>query len=75
VNYLEFSAFSHSDAVPGSDAGILIVFKESQKRTIDRINDYIDYFSCLGFGVDIFPYTIEELKSSKKENLFEKTIF
>jgi len=69
-----FGSLARGDAVPGSDADILIVLKESQKRAIDRIDDFIDYFSGLGFGVDIFAYTIEELKSLKKENLFVKKV-
>ncbi len=34
---------------------------------IDRITDFVDFFSDINIGVDIFPYTIEEIEEFKEE--------
>jgi len=56
-----FGSFAENRAVPGSDADILIVLKADSRRFIDRILYYLDAFSELGIGVDVFPYTVDEL--------------
>ena len=45
----------------------LFIFKKSEKRIIDRITDFVDSFSDINIGVDIFPYTIEEIEEFKEE--------
>ncbi len=68
-NVLEVSLFgslARGRAVPGSDADVLIVLKSSPKPPLERVTDFMDYFGGLGIGVDIFPYTREELKNHKK---------
>ena len=62
-----FGSLAKGEAVPGSDADIVIVLKKSEKRIIDRITDFVDSFSDINIGVDIFPYTIEEIEEFKEE--------
>jgi len=56
-----FGSFAEDRAVPGSDVDILIITKTDSRRFIDRILYYLDAFSDLGIGVDVFPYTVDEL--------------
>ena len=56
-----FGSFAEDRAVPGSDVDILIITKADSRRFIDRIMYYLDAFSDLGIGVDVFPYTVDEL--------------
>ena len=62
-----FGSLAKGEAVPGSDADIVIVLKKSEKRIIDRITDFVDSFSDMNIGVDIFPYTIEEIEEFKEK--------
>ena len=62
-----FGSLAKGEAVPGSDADIVIVLKKSEKRIIDRITDFVDSFSDINIGVDIFPYTIGEIEEFKEE--------
>lgn len=63
-----FGSLAKGNAVPGSDADILIVLKSSDKRIIDRIPEFMDFFTDAGIDVDIFPYTQEEMERLSKEN-------
>ena len=56
-----FGSFAENRAVPGSDVDILIILTADPRRFIDRILYYLDAFSDLGIGVDVFPYTVDEL--------------
>ncbi|KAF5410109.1 MAG: hypothetical protein C5S47_07515 [Candidatus Methanogasteraceae archaeon] len=56
-----FGSLATAEAVPGSDADIMIILKKSDKRILDRVVDFMDFFKDIGVGIDIFPYTIEEL--------------
>lgn len=61
-----FGSLSRGDAVPGSDADILLVLRESSLPFHDRSVYYMP--ECAGIGVDIFAYTraeIEEMINSK----------
>jgi len=58
-----FGSFATGKAVPGSDLDILIVLRESDKKLINRIEDFQEVFSDMGIAVDIFPYTIDELEN------------
>ena len=72
-----FGSLAKGEAVPGSDADIVIVLKKSEKRIIDRITDFVDSFSDINIGVDIFPYTIEEIAEFKEEgnSLIEEMLY
>jgi predicted nucleotidyltransferase len=56
-----FGSFAEDRAVPGSDVDILIITKVDSRRFIDRILFYLEAFSEIGIGVDVFPYTVDEL--------------
>jgi predicted nucleotidyltransferase len=55
-----FGSLAEGRAVPGSDADVIIVLARSEKRAMDRRDDYIGYFGDLPLGVDLFCYTEEE---------------
>jgi predicted nucleotidyltransferase len=61
-----FGSLSRYEATPASDADILILLKESNKRFDNRIPEFLP--DGIGLSVDVFPYTIDEFKRSIKEN-------
>jgi predicted nucleotidyltransferase len=61
-----FGSLSRNEATPASDADILILLKESNKRFDNRIPEFLP--DGIGISVDAFPYTIDEFKRSIKEN-------
>ncbi len=62
-----FGSLARGDALPGSDADILIVLRDSALSLPERMTQFMDYFACLGLGIDIFPLTEEELEEKKNE--------
>lgn len=56
---LLFGSLATGRAVPGSDADLLIILKDSDCRFLDRIPLYIP--DACGIGVDVFPYTQVEV--------------
>jgi len=66
-----FGSFAQDRAVPGSDLDILIVLQSDSRRFIDRIPEYLDAFSEIGIGVDVFPYTVKELDNPVARNALE----
>lgn len=54
-----FGSLARGDAVPGSDADILIVLTDSPLPFLERMTVYTPV-GC-GIGVDVFPYTRAEL--------------
>ena len=54
-----FGSFARGEGVPGSDIDLLIVLKESNIPFFDRIPKYTP--SRFPIGMDVFPYTEEEL--------------
>ena len=69
-----FGSLAKGNYTGRSDADILIVLKEDSRRFIDRIPRYLSSFLYADVPVDVFPYTEEELKQLRKENLFIKRI-
>ncbi|MBI4288151.1 MAG: nucleotidyltransferase domain-containing protein [Chloroflexi bacterium] len=65
---LVFGSVARGQAVPGSDVDLLIVLKESSERPLDRIPRYIP--SRFPVGVDVFPYTRQELDEMVGQNNF-----
>ncbi len=64
-----FGSLARGDAVPGSDADVLLVLEKSTKAFMQRISDY--ELSLSSIGVDVFPYTEEELGRMQKDgNVF-----
>ena len=65
-----FGSLVKGKAIPGSDADILILLRRSDKKFLDRIPEFLEFFRGVGIGVEVFPYTLEEFELMKKENLF-----
>lgn len=63
-----FGSLVNGNYSPGSDADILILLQKDSRRIIDRIPEYLDYFSCIPISVDVFPYTEEEFEKLKGSN-------
>jgi predicted nucleotidyltransferase len=55
-----FGSFAHGRAVPGSDVDILLILRSDSRDFKERIPEYLDAFSGMGIGVDVFPYTEDE---------------
>lgn len=57
-----FGSLARGEALPRSDADLLIILKEHpQQRWFDRIPSYADAFTGVSLPVDVFPYTVQEL--------------
>ena len=70
-----FGSLAKGKAVPGSDADVMIVLRKSDKMIIDRVTDFMDSFCDVGIGVDIFPYTEEEVDEFvKNKKLFFREV-
>lgn len=63
-----FGSFVRGDYTPGSDADISIVLKHDSRPIIDRIPEYLDYFSEVNVPIDLFPYTLVEIEKLKASN-------
>ena len=55
-----FGSLAERNAVPGSDADVLILLKEDERRFMERVAAWQEKFS-LGFPIEVFPYTEKEL--------------
>ena len=55
-----FGSAAAGTAVPGSDADLLILVKDSSLRPIDRPSGYLPFFDSVGVGVDLFVVTGDE---------------
>ncbi|MBC7253360.1 MAG: nucleotidyltransferase domain-containing protein [Actinobacteria bacterium] len=58
-------SLARGDHTGTSDADVLVVLRESRLNPVERLRRYIPFFDS-GLGVDILPFTEEEL------NLLEK---
>jgi len=56
-----FGSLARGDAVPGSDADLLLVLRDSERPFRDRAGTY--RVADAGVGVDVFAYTDRELAS------------
>ena len=54
-----FGSLSRGNAVPGSDADVLVILRSSDLRFLDRSARY--RLEDLGIGADVFAYTQEEV--------------
>ncbi len=63
-----FGSLARDEAVPGSDVDLLIILKESSIPILERIPRYApNHFPV---GVDVFPYTEDELEIKLKDGDF-----
>ncbi len=56
---LLFGSLARGDAVPGSDADLLLILSSAELPFLERIPRYLP--EGLPLGVDLFPYTQEEI--------------
>ncbi|RMF27042.1 MAG: nucleotidyltransferase domain-containing protein [Chloroflexi bacterium] len=54
-----FGSMARGDAVPGSDADLLLILRESALPFLERTVRY--RLGGLSIGVDLFPYTRQEM--------------
>jgi len=57
-----FGSLVRGDYSPGSDADVAIILRQDDRRVIDRIPDFLDYFMEVEAPVDVFPYTLAEVE-------------
>ncbi len=55
-----FGSLAQGQALPGSDADLLIVLARSDKPFLERVEEWLTKIQ-LDFPVDVFPYTRDEL--------------
>jgi len=65
---LLFGSLARGEATPGSDADLLIILSSSAQRFLERIPRYLPV--GLPVGVDVFPYTREEINRMLAEGNF-----
>ena len=68
-----FGSLARGNYAPGSDADIYILLREDSRRFVDRIPEFLDFFSSAGLPVEVFPYTLEE-KTEMKDGSFIKAL-
>lgn len=65
IGVVLFGSFARGDAVPGSDADLLIVLAADERRFLDRIADFLP--DTFPIGVDVIPWTLAELQDRVAE--------
>lgn len=69
-----FGSLTAGTAGPGSDADILVVLQSAADSFVVRVADYARYFTAVGIGCDVFPYTASEIASLRRDgNGFAET--
>lgn len=59
-----FGSLARGDAVPGSDADVLVLLQETTAPFQERLSRYT--LRRCGIGVDVFPYTKAELSELRR---------
>jgi len=59
-----FGSYATDSFGPASDVDLLIILRESSKRFLDRIPDYIP--ENLTVSCDVFPYTTAEIEKMRQ---------
>jgi len=60
-----FGSYATDTFGPASNVDLLIILRQSSKRFLDRIPDYLP--ENLSVSCDVFPYTNEEIEKMKQE--------
>ena len=69
-----FGSLARGQALPSSDADLLIVLREhAETRWFDRIPEYAVAFEGTALPVEPFPHTIEELRRMGTQSGFIRT--
>ncbi len=61
-----FGSYANDTFGPASDVDLLIILRQSSKRFLDRIPDYLP--ENLSVSCDVFPYTNKEIGNMKKDS-------
>lgn len=61
-----FGSYATDMYGPASDVDLLIILRQSRKRFLDRIPDFIP--DNVSVGCDVFPYTAEEIENMKRDH-------
>lgn len=69
-----FGSLAEGRAVPGSDADLLIVVEDDGRPMNERIDEYLEFFSGIGIGIDVFPYSTRELGNPLAKQALSKGI-
>lgn len=56
-----FGSFSKKNFTPYSDIDLAIIVDKTDKKFIERSDDYIDYFTEIPFDTNLIVYTSEEI--------------
>ncbi len=56
-----FGSFSKRDFTPYSDMDLAIIVDKTDKKFIERSDDYLDYFTGFPFDANLVVYTSEEI--------------
>lgn len=69
-----FGSLARGQALPSSDADLLIVLKaHDQPRWFDRVTEYAPAFQGTALAVEPFPYTVDELERLRLQPGFVRT--
>src|SRR4030043_161867 len=60
-----FGSYADDTYGPASDVDLLIILRQSDKRFLERIPEFIP--DSLSIGCDCFPYTSEEIEKMKQD--------
>lgn len=66
-----FGSLARGNYAPGSDTDTLIVLREDTRKFVDRIPEFLSYFSDVGVPIEVFPYTQDELKNMADRNFIK----
>jgi predicted nucleotidyltransferase len=55
------------DYVPGSDADVLVILETDPSPFMDRIMEFGRWFADVDIGVEVFPYTREEIAKAEAD--------
>ena len=62
-----FGSYANGTYGPASDVDLLIILRQSSKRFLDRVPDYLP--DNLSISCEVFPYTDEEIEKMKQEGM------
>lgn len=69
-----FGSLARGEALPGSDADVLVVLERSKLKFRDRIEQFTEAFAGVGVAVDVLPVTVAELEERKDEPFWRKVL-
>lgn len=60
-----FGSLVKGDYVPGSDADVLVIPETDARPFMDRIPEFHRWFADVSIGVEVFPYTSDEIAKAQ----------